>query len=330
MKLFSGRRTLLVLGGVAIGLVVASVAVGAASVRNPTYNLRALSGTISADGSSTVGPYTTAGAELFARAGASRVRITVGISGTGGGFQRFCRNEIDIADASRPMRNSEAASCKQNDVRSWRAFTVANDALTVVVNQQNTWAQCLSVAELKKMWEPGSKVDNWRDVRPGFPDVPLKLFGPGTDSGTFEYFTEAVNGRARASRADYQASENDNVLVQGVSGERGGMGYFGYSYFTENRDRLNAVQVRNPKSERCVAPGVKTVHDNTYKPLSRPLFVYVRGSSFQRREVQAFVDYIFDNEVRIAQRARFVPLTKTQLKRGRTNFHLAVAATRAG
>jgi phosphate transport system substrate-binding protein len=330
MKLFSGRRALVVVGGVAIGLVVASVAVGAASVRNPTYNLRALSGTISADGSSTVGPYTTAGAELFARAGASRVRITVGISGTGGGFQRFCRNEIDIADASRPMRNTEAASCKQNNVGSWRAFTVANDALTVVVNQQNTWAQCLSVAELKKIWEPGSKVDNWRDVRPGFPDVPLKLFGPGTDSGTFEYFTEAINGRARSSRADYQASENDNVLVQGVSGERGGMGYFGYSYFTENRDRLNAVQVRNPKTDQCVAPGVNTVHSNAYKPLSRPLFIYVKGSSFQRREVQAFVDYVFDNEVRIAQRARFVPLTKSQLKRARTNFHLAVAATRGG
>jgi phosphate transport system substrate-binding protein len=330
MKLFSGRRAVAILGGAAICLVLASVAVGAASVRNPTYNLRALSGSITADGSSTVGPYTTAAAELFSRAGASRVRVTVGISGTGGGFQRFCRNEIDIADASRPMRNTEAASCKQNTVGSWRAFTVANDALTVVVNQSNTWATCLSVDELKKIWEPGSRVDNWRDVRPGFPNEPLKLFGPGTDSGTFEYFTEAVNGRARASRSDYQASEDDNVLVQGVSGERGGMGYFGYSYYTENRNRLNAVQVRNPRTGQCVAPGVNTVHNNSYKPLSRPLFVYVKGRSFQRREVQAFVDYIFDNEVRIAQRARFVPLTKAQLKRARTTFHLAVAATRGG
>jgi phosphate transport system substrate-binding protein len=327
--LFRRRAAIVAVAAVA-SLVVASVAIAEATQRNPTFNLRALTGSITADGSSTVGPYTTAAAELFSRAGASRVRVTVGISGTGGGFQRFCKNEIDLADASRPMRNTEAAACKTNNVGSWRAFTVANDALTVVVNQQNTWAQCLSVAELKKIWEPGSKVDNWRDVRPGFPDVPLRLFGAGTDSGTFEYFTEAINGRARASRTDYQASEDDNVLVQGVAGERGAMGYFGYSYFVENQNRLNAIQVRNPKTDQCVAPNVANVHSNSYKPLSRPLFIYAKGSSFKRREVQAFLDYIFDNEVRIAQRARFVPLTKQQLKRGRTNFALAVVAARKG
>jgi phosphate transport system substrate-binding protein len=321
------RRGIALAVGAALSLVIVSAAV-AGAVQNPQYNLRGLSGSISADGSSTVGPYAQAAAELFSRAGASRVRVTVGISGTGGGFTRFCRGETDLSNASRPMRVSEAQSCKTNNVGSWRAFTVANDALTVVVNQQNTWAQCLSVAELKRIWEPGSRVDNWRDVRPGFPDVPLRLFGPGTDSGTFEYFTEAVNGRARASRTDYQASEDDNVLVRGVSGERGGMGYFGYSYYTENRNTLNAIQVRNPKTEQCVAPSVPTVHNNAYKPLSRPLFVYAKGSSFQRREVQAFIDYIFDNEVRIAQRARFVPLTKTQLRRARTNFSLAVKAAR--
>lgn len=328
MKRVFGHRGVAVAVGVAACLVLASVAVGASSVRNPTFNLKALSGSITADGSSTVGPYTTAAAELFSRAGASKVRVTVGISGTGGGFQRFCKNEIDLADASRPMRVGEAASCKTNNVGAWRAFTVANDALTVVVNQQNTWAQCLSVAELKKIWEPGSKVDNWRDVRPGFPDLPLKLFGAGTDSGTFEYFTEAINGRARASRTDYQASEDDNVLVQGVSGERGAMGYFGYSYYIENQSRLNAIQIRNPKTDACVRPGVNTVHNNTYKPLSRPLFIYAKGSSFERREVQAFMDYIFDNEVAVARRARFVPLTPKQLKKARTTFHLAVAAAR--
>jgi phosphate transport system substrate-binding protein len=321
------RRGAILAVGAAVSLVVASVAIAGAA-QNPTYNLKNLSGSISADGSSTVGPYTTAAAELFSRAGASKVRITVGISGTGGGFTRFCKGETDLSDASRPMRNTEAAACKTNNIGSWRAFTVANDALTVVVNQQNTWAQCLSVAELKRIWEPGSKVDNWRDVRPGFPDVPIKLFGPGTDSGTFEYFTEAINGRARASRTDYQASEDDNVLVQGVAGERGGLAYFGYSYYTENRNRLNAVQVRNPKTDACVAPGIPTVHNNTYKPLSRPLFIYAKGSSFKRPEVQAFLDYIFDNEVRIAARARFVPLTKVQLKRARINFGLAVKAAR--
>ena len=326
MKLSFGRRGIAVAGGLLAGLAIASVAVGA-SAQNPTYDLKALGGSVTADGSSTVGPYTTAAAELFSRAGASKVKVTVGISGTGGGFQRFCKGETDLSNASRPMRISEAQACKTNNVGSWRAFTVANDALTVVVNQQNSWATCLSVAELKKIWEPGSKVDNWKDVRSGFPDVPIKLFGPGTDSGTFEYFTEAINGRARASRTDYQASEDDNVLVQGVSGERGGMGYFGYSYYTENRSRLNAVQIRNPKTEQCVTPGVQSVHSGAYKPLSRPLFIYAKGSSFKRKEVQAFLDYVFDNEVKIAARARFVPLTKVQLKRARTNFGLAVKAS---
>jgi phosphate transport system substrate-binding protein len=311
---------------VAVGVVASLAIVSAATGAGPTYNLKKLKGSITADGSSTVGPYTTAAAELFARAGASGVKVTVGISGTGGGFQRFCKGETDLSDASRPMRLSEAKSCKDNSIGSWRAFTVANDALTVVVNQQNTWATCLTVAELKKIWEPGSKVDNWKDVRSSFPDVSLKLFGPGTDSGTFEYFTEAINGRARASRSDYQASEDDNVLVQGVSGERGGLGYFGYSYFIENQSRLNAVQIRNPKTDQCVAPGVATVHNNTYKPLSRPLFIYAKGSSFKRTEVQAFIDYIFDNETAIAKRARFVPLTTIQLRRARTNFMLAVKA----
>jgi phosphate transport system substrate-binding protein len=322
---FSLRRRGVVGGLVVLGgLLIASVAVGA----GPTYNLKKLKGSITADGSSTVGPYTTRAAELFRRAGATGVKVTVGISGTGGGFQRFCKGETDLSDASRPMRISEAQSCKTNNVGAWRAFTVANDALTVVVNQQNSWAQCLSVAELKKIWEPGSKVNNWRDVRSSFPDVPLKLFGPGTDSGTFEYFTEAINGRARASRTDYQASEDDNVLVQGVSGERGGMGYFGYSYYVQHQNTLNAVQVRNPKTDQCVTPGVATVHSNAYKPLSRPLFVYAKGSSFKRTEVQAFLDFVFDNEVKIANQARFVSLTKQQLTKARANFILAVKAAR--
>jgi phosphate transport system substrate-binding protein len=324
MKHVLGRRGVIALVGIVASLAIVSAATGA----GPTYSLKKLKGTITADGSSTVGPYTTAGAELFRQAGASGVKVTVGISGTGGGFQRFCKNEIDLADASRPMRNSEAKACKDANVGAWRAFTVANDALTVVVNQQNTWAQCLSVAELKKIWEPGSKVNNWKDVRSSFPDVPLKLFGAGTDSGTFDYFTEAINGRARASRTDYQASEDDNVTVQGVAGERGAMGYFGYSYFVENQSRLNAIQIRNPKTDQCVAPAVGTVHNNTYKPLGRPLFIYAKGTSFKRKEVQAFLDFIFDNEVKIAQRSRFISLTPLQLKRARGAFDLAVKASR--
>jgi phosphate transport system substrate-binding protein len=330
MRLSVLRRGAAVSLGLVACLVLASVAVGSASVKNPTYNLKRLSGTIVADGSSTVGPYTTATAELFRRAGATNVRVTVGISGTGGGFSRFCRGETDLSDASRPMRIAEAKTCQDNNVVPWNAFTVANDALTVVVSKQNTWARCLSVAELKKIWEPGSQVDNWSEVRAGFPDVPLRLFGPGTDSGTFEYFTEVINGRARASRTDYQASEDDNVLVQGVAGDRGGMAYFGYSYFVENKTRLNAVQVRNPKTNACVAPAEKSVHEQKYKPLSRPLFVYVKGSSFKKRHVQAFLDYMFDNEVRIANRARFISLTPQQLKRARHHFHFQLLKLQRG
>jgi phosphate transport system substrate-binding protein len=325
MRFRFGRRGVAVAAGAVLATIVASTAI-AGSTAGPTYNLKKLKGSITADGSSTVGPYTTSAAELFRRAGATGVQVTVGISGTGGGFQRFCKGEIDLSDASRPMRTSEAAACKTNSVGSWRAFTVANDALTVVVNQSNTWARCLTVAELKKIWEPGSKVNNWKDVRASFPDVPLKLFGAGTDSGTFDYFTEAINGRARASRTDYQASEDDNVTVQGVSGERGGMGYFGYSYFVENQSRLNAIQITNPKSGQCVTPSVASVQNNTYKPLGRPLFIYAKGSSFKRQEVQAFLDYIFDNEVAIARRSDFISLTPKQLKRARTNFTLAVKA----
>ena len=323
---FMSRRRLA--GGITVLCVAATAA--AAGAATPTYDLKQLGGSIAADGSSTVGPYTTAAAELFRKAGASKVKVTVGISGTGGGFERFCRGETDLSDASRPMRLSEARVCRDNGIGSWRAFTVANDALTVVVNSANTWATCLSTDELQKIWDAGSKVDNWKDVRAGFPDVPLQLYGPGTDSGTFDYFTEVINGKSRRSRSDYAASEDDNVLVQGVTGDRGATGYFGYSYYEENRSRLRAVQIRNPKTGRCVAPSVATAQNGSYKPLARPLFVYAKGSSFKRTEVQAFLDFIFDHEAAIASRAQFVPLTKAQLRRARVQYDLAVKAARRG
>ncbi|MFN0155266.1 MAG: PstS family phosphate ABC transporter substrate-binding protein [Gaiella sp.] len=327
---FSSARRRLVAGLAVAGVigVAASAAVAASSAQNPTYNLKSLKGSIVADGSSTVGPYAQAAAELFSKAGASNVRITIGISGTGGGFEKFCRGETDLANASRPMKVSEAAKCKAANLGSWRAFTIANDALTVVVNRENTWATCLSVDELKKIWGPGSKVNNWKDVRAGFPDQSLKLFGPGTDSGTFDYFTEAINGKSKASRSDYNASEDDNVLVQGVSGEKGGLGYFGFSYYEENQSRLKAVQIRNPKTNQCVTPSVSATQNGTYKPLARPLFMYAKGSAFKRQEVQAYLDYIFDNEVAVAKRSQFVPLTPAQLKRARTTFDLAVKASK--
>ncbi len=332
MKQGSGRRVrrAVIGGAIAIVALAASTALAAKKIPLDKASLGKLSGTITADGSSTVGPYTQAAAELFRKAGASKVNITVGISGTGGGFERFCKGETDLSDASRPMKASEAKICKDNDVGSWRAFTVANDALSVVVNRSNTWATCLTTAELKKIWEPGSKVDSWKDVRSSFPDKKLVLFGPGTDSGTFEYFTEAINGKARASRSDFSASEDDNVLVQGVAGTEGGMGYFGYSYYEENKDKLKALQIQNPKTGNCVTPSVATAQNGTYKPLARPLFIYAKGSSFKRKEVQSFLAYIFANEKAIAVRADFVPLTAKQLKVQRGRFVQAVRVASKG
>jgi phosphate transport system substrate-binding protein len=320
------RRGVIAIAVVALTGALAAVAAAATTPSLTKASLSRLSGTITADGSSTVGPYTTAAAELFRKAGAGKVNITVGISGTGGGFERFCKGETDLSDASRPMKTSEAAVCKNNNIGSWRAFTVANDALTVVVNKSNTWANCLTVAELKKIWDTGSKVNSWKDVRASFPDEPLKLFGPGTDSGTFDYFTEVINGKAKRSRSDYSASEDDNVLVQGVSGTKGGLGYFGFSYFEENQSSLKALQVENPKTGQCIAPSVATAQSGAYKPLARPLFIYAKGSSFKRPEVKSFFAYIFANEAAIAKRAAFVPLTKAQLKRARINFDLALKA----
>jgi len=306
-------RSLRIAAASAFVAVVAAAVVSVAAARPA-----ALSGTVTADGSSTVGPYTTAAAELFQKKNKG-VRVTVGISGTGGGFERFCRGETDLSNASRPIKQSETQKCGSAGV-TYVAFTVANDALTVVVNRQATWVKCLTTSELKKIWEPGSKVKSWRDVRPSFPDVDLKLFGPGTDSGTFDYFTEVINGKQRASRTDFAASEDDNVLVQGVSGERGGLGYFGYSYYDENKDKLKALQIVNPKTGRCVAPGEKTVWDASYKPLSRPLFIYAKKAAFARAEVRAFIGYVFNNEKAIANRADFISLTNAQLKKARRQF----------
>jgi phosphate transport system substrate-binding protein len=299
-------RTLLIAAAAALALAGSAAA--------------ALKGTITADGSSTVGPWTTAAAEAFQKKNPG-VRITVGISGTGGGFERFCRGETDLSNASRPIKNSEHQTCLSNGIR-WLALHVANDGLTVAVSRENKWADCLTVAELKKIWDAGSKVDNWQDVRPGFPNVPLKLYGAGTDSGTFDYFTEAINGKSRRSRSDYFASEDDNVLVQGVAGERGAMGYFGLSYYEENRSRLKALRIDGGRG--CVGPSTQTVQAGTYKPLGRPLFIYAKRSSFRRAEVAAFLGSALNNQATIARRASFVPLTTRQATKARGSFQRAL------
>jgi phosphate transport system substrate-binding protein len=264
---------------------------------------------INADGSSTVGPFVTKAAEDFKAAGG--VDVTVGISGTGGGFERFCQGETDISNASRPIKEEEAAACADAGIE-YIEFQVATDALTNVVNKENDWASCLTVDQLKAIWEPGSKVSNWSQVDPSFPDASLRLFGPGTDSGTFDYFTGEIVGEEGASRTDYSPSEDDNVIVQGVSGERGGLGYFGFSYFEENQDRLKALEVDG--GQGCVAPSVETAQSGTYTPLSRPLLVYVKKTSFDDdQDVRDFVKFMLDNEQSIAEAARFVPLNDAQI-----------------
>ena len=276
-------------------------------------------GTIRSDGSSTVGPLMQAAAERFQREN-SGVRVTVGISGTGGGFERFCRGETDISNASRPIKDEEKKVCAEAGIE-YVALPVANDALTVVVNRENDWADCLTVAHLKTIWQPGSKVASWDEVDPSFPKEPLKLYGPGTDSGTFDYFTDEINGKEGASRSDYSASEDDNVIVRGVQGDKGALGYFGFTYFEENQDTLKAVPIDGGGG--CVAPSAETAQSGEYKPLSRPLFVYVKKESLDRGPVEDFVRFTLDNAEVVAEAARFVPATDEQIAEARSALDAA-------
>ena len=272
-----------------------------------------VSGTVSVDGSSTVAPLSEAAADLF-RDVEPGVNVSVGTAGTGGGFKKFCAGESDISDASRPIKDEEAAECKAKGIE-YTEVIVANDGLSVVVNPENTWAKCLTVAQLKTMWSPESegKIKNWNQIDKSFPDVPLTLFGAGTDSGTFDYFTEAINGEEGASRTDYSPSEDDNVTIQGVKGDKGAVGYFGLSYVEQNPDAIKAVEVDGGNG--CVAPSKETVQDKTYKPLARPLFIYVKNSSYKDSEaVRSYVDFYVENEAKVAELALFVGLTPEQKK----------------
>jgi len=272
-----------------------------------------LSGTISIDGSSTVAPLSELVAEDFMGEN-NGVQITVGTSGTGGGFERFCNGETDVSDASRPIKEddeAEAPKCEANGIE-YVELQVANDGLSVVVNPDNDWAQCLTVEQLNTIWSPESEgeVTSWSDVDPSFPDEEIELFGPGTDSGTFDYFTDAINGEEGASRTDYSPSEDDNVTVTGVSGSTGAMGYFGLSYLELNTEDVKGVEVDN--GDGCVAPTVETVQSGDYAPLSRPLFIYVTRELLERPEGAAFVEYYLDNATSLAEEALFVPLTEEQ------------------
>jgi phosphate transport system substrate-binding protein len=292
----------------ALGLAACGDSDGTSSNSGSSGDSASVSGTIRVDGSSTVGPLTEAAAEAFQGENPD-VRVTVGTSGTGGGFEKFCAGETDISDASREIEDDEIAACRRAGI-SYESFQVANDGIAVVTNSENDWARCLTVEQLRTIWNTGSKVDNWSEIDPSFADEKLTLYGPGTDSGTFDFFTDKINGEEGASRSDYNATEDDNVTVQGVSGDKGGLGYFGLSYYEQNRDKLNAAQIDGGRG--CVAPGTETVQDGSYTPLSRPLFIYVKGSSLRKPEVEAFVQYYLDNTADLAEQALFVPLTQAQ------------------
>jgi phosphate transport system substrate-binding protein len=261
------------------------------------------------DGSSTVYPITEGVAEDFQKMKKNAVKVTVGISGTGGGFKKFCRGETDISNASRPILQKEMDDCKAAGVE-YVELPVAFDALTVVINPKNTWLKHATVEELKKLWEPAAqgKVLRWNQVNPAWPDQPVKLFGAGADSGTFDYFTEAIVGKSKSSRGDFTASEDDNVLVQGVSQDVNALGFFGYAYFAENQSRLKALPIVEKAGKPAVLPSEATVLDGTYQPLSRPIFIYVNVKSLAKPEVREFAEYMMKSAQRIAKEVKYVPL----------------------
>ena len=263
---------------------------------------------IQIDGSSTVFPITEAVSEEFQKAKKGAVKVTVGIAGTGGGFKKFCRGETDISDASRPILKQEMETCKQSGVQ-YIELPIAYDALTVMVNPKNDWVKALTVPDLKKMWEPAAqgKVTTWNQVRSEWPNSPLKLFGPGADSGTFDYFTEAIVGKAKSSRGDFTASEDDNVLVQGIANDRNALGYFGFAYYIENQKKLKAAAIDAGKGP--VLPSAKTVEDGSYQPLSRPIFIYISKKSLDSRpEVREYVEFYLKNAPTLVKQVKYVAL----------------------
>jgi phosphate transport system substrate-binding protein len=291
------------------------------------------SAVIEIDGSSTVFPITEAVAEEFPKT-MPGARVTVGRSGTGGGFQKFCRNETVISNASRPISAAEVDACRAAGVE-FIELPVAYDGLTVVVHPKNTWATSITVAELKKLWEPAAqnKITRWNQVRPNWPNQEVHLFGPGVDSGTFDYFTEVVNGKAKASRGDYTSSEDDNVLVQGVSGDPNALGYMGLAYYVENKDRMKVVPVDDGDATNGagpIEPSVTTVRGGTYRPLSRPLFIYVSVAALSRSEVQQFVAYYVDQATDLIEEVGYVPLSDAEQKLVQERFAQKVPGTMYG
>ena len=296
-------------------IVVTCVALLGLVIAQPVF---AAGDLIKVDGSSTVFPITEAVSEEFQASGGG-AKVMVGISGTGGGFKRFCRGETDISDASRPIKAKEIDACKESNIE-YVELPIAYDGLAVVVNPKNTWVDYLTVAELKKIWEPSAQgtITKWSQIRSSFPDEPISLFGPGTDSGTFDYFTEVINGKQSASRGDYTASEDDNVLVEGVSSEKGALGYFGLAYYEANKDKLKIVPVDGDKGK--VTPSLETVMDGTYSPLSRPLFIYVNSKAVQREAVRKFVEFYIKNAPALVEEVGFIPMRSEEYEQTLQKF----------
>jgi phosphate transport system substrate-binding protein len=292
-------------------VIAASFFFGAAASAAPA-------GQVKIDGSSTVFPITEAVAEEFG-AKFPKIRVTVGTSGTGGGFAKFAKGEIDINNASRTIKDGEAKNAKAHGV-DFIAVPVAHDGIVIVVNKENTWAQKITTAELKKLWEPSSKVKTWKDLNPAYPAEKILLFGPGTDSGTFDYFTEAINGKSQLSRKDFTQSEDDNVLVNGVMGNKNALGYFGYAYYTSHKNKLRALPVDNGKG--AVEPTEKTINDESYAPLSRVVYIYVSKNSAKRSEVKEFVNFYIDNVSRLVSEVGYVPLPDAKYKTAKKDFSL--------
>jgi len=310
MQRFGASAALVVVGALALSACGGQADAGS---NGSTGGAAAVSGSIASDGSSTVGPLTSAAAELFMTENPG-VNITVGTSGTGGGFKKFCEGQTQMSNASRPIKDEEKAACAAKGIE-YQEIVVANDALTVVANKDNSFLKCLTVEELKKLWEPAAtgKVMKWNQVNSSFPAEDIKLFGPGTDSGTFDYFTAEINGEEGASRTDYEPSEDDNVIVQGVSGDKNASGYFGFTYFEENAEALKAVEVDNGKG--CVAPSAEAARDGSYAPLSRPLYIYIDKKAWASNPaLKAFVNFYVENDAKVAEAAKYIPLSDEQKK----------------
>lgn len=327
MGKFSVRRWTLV--WLLLAAMVVSACGGAGA---PTEKGGELTGDILIDGSSTVYPITEAMAEEFGRV-QRNVRVTVGISGTGGGFKKFCNGETQISDASRPIKASEAEICAQNGIE-YIELPVAYDGLAVMVNPANDWAECMTVDELKTIWEPAAQgaITRWSQVRAGWPDQPLNLYGPGADSGTYDYFTDAIVGEEGASRGDFQASEDDNVLVQGIANDQNALGFFGLAYYEENQDKLKLVSIDDgdpSNGDGCIAPSAETVANGTYQPLSRPIFIYVNKAAADRPEVTAFINFYLDpeNARTYVDEVGYIPLPDNIYELARNRFEQRITGS---